>query len=204
MLIGLTGGLGSGKSTVSDIFKAKGIPLIDADLIARQVVEPGQAAHQEIKRTFGSSVFDASDHLDRSKLAEHVFSRPRQLKRLNLILHPPILKEIKRQVQGYQRKGYPYVVIDAALLIEENLHQDMDKTIVVWSPKKARLMRLKKNRSYSHRHAEERMQAQLPLRDKCRVADYVLDNSGTRAQLKRATLKLIETLDSQCRPHPSP
>jgi dephospho-CoA kinase len=193
--IGLTGGIGSGKSAVSNIFKNQGIPVLDADEAARHVLKNGSPLLTKIRRIFGARHFDRNGNLNRLSLAAHVFENKTALKKINTLLHPPILEHIKKQARKVKDgKKVPFIVFDVALLFESGFDQEMDQSIVVWAPQKIRIARLKKGRGYSRREALNRIKNQWPLRDKCRRADYIIDNSGSRAATKSQTIKLIQQL----------
>jgi dephospho-CoA kinase len=180
-LVGLTGGIASGKSTVSEMFRALGAEIIDADQVARDLVRPGQPALAEIAERFAGTV-DAAGHLDRAALAERIFSDPADRAALNAILHPRIQAEVRRRTEALQLLGVDLVLYDAALLIENGLHHAMDKVVVVWLPRDVERARLMARDGLSEAEAEARLQAQAPLDDKRAVASWVVDNSGTRKQ----------------------
>jgi dephospho-CoA kinase len=133
-LVGLTGGIASGKSTVSEMFRALGAEIIDADQVARDLVRPGQPALAEIAQRFPSTV-DAAGHLDRAALAARIFADPAERSALNAILHPRIQAEVRQRTDTLAQLGVDLVLYDAALLIENGLHQAMDKVVVVWVPR---------------------------------------------------------------------
>jgi dephospho-CoA kinase len=180
-LVGLTGGIGSGKSTASEMFRALGASLIDADQVARDVVQPGQPALAEIAHRFPGTV-DATGTLDRSALGARIFADEAERLALNAILHPRIQAEVKRRTEALAAAGVDTVLYDAALLIENGLHQQMDGTIVVWVPKDVQRARVMSRDGLSEAQAKARMAAQWPLDKKRALATWVVDNSGTRQQ----------------------
>ncbi len=192
--IGLTGGFGSGKTTVTAIFRKCKVPVIDADEIARQVVKANSVTARRLRRAFGATFFDSRGALKRDKLATYVFENKSRLKKLNALTHPAILREINCQLKKYRKKKVPFVVIDAALLYEVGMEKEMDEVIVVWAPQTTRLERLARYRHTPKREAQRRIDQQWPLRKKRIWADYVIDNSEGRAATRRQTLKLIRNL----------
>lgn len=178
-LVGLTGGIGSGKSTVSAMFRALGASVIDADQVARDVVRPQEPALKEIATRFPGTV-DAAGHLDRSALAARIFSDSSERAALNAIVHPRIQAEVKRRTEELERAGVDTVLYDAALLIENGLHHAVQALIVVWVPPEVQRARLLARDHLSEAEADARIGAQSPLDDKRALATYVVDNSGSR------------------------
>lgn len=186
LLVGLTGGIATGKSTVSAMFAHLGARVVDADLLAREVVMPGQPALAEIVREFGREVLQADGHLDRKRLGALVFGDPERRKRLEAITHPAIYARQRRILSAYEEEAFEGVVLwDAALLVETGGARGMDKLVVVYADHATELMRLMARDGMSEAEARERMATQMPVADKAKVADYVVDNSGTRAETER-------------------
>jgi dephospho-CoA kinase len=188
IVIGLTGGIASGKSTVASMLRELGAPIVDADLIARQVVEPGQPALAEIADRFGADVLDADGRLDRKAMGERVFSDPIARAALNAIVHPRIAIASRAALAELAAAGNPVALYDAALLVENQIHRGLDGLIVVSAPAAAQIERLCERDSIDESAARARLAAQLPLADKLAVADWVVDNGGsleqTRAQVE--------------------
>jgi dephospho-CoA kinase len=180
-LVGLTGGISSGKSTVSEMFRALGATLIDADQVARDVVRPGEPALAEIAERFPGTV-DASGKLDRAALAARIFASPKERAALNAITHPRIQKEVQRRTAALEAAGVETVLYDAALLVENGLHHALDGLVVVWVPHEVQRARLMARDSLGEQEAEARIAAQLPLDGKRAVATWVVDNSGSREE----------------------
>jgi dephospho-CoA kinase len=178
-LVGLTGGIGSGKSTVSAMFRALGASVIDADQVARDVVRPQEPALKEIAKRFPGTV-DAAGRLDRSALAARIFSDSSERAALNAIVHPRIRAEVKRRTEELERAGVDTVLYDAALLIENGLHHAVQALIVVWVPPEVQRARLRARDHLSEAEADSRIGAQSPLDDKRALATHVVDNSGSR------------------------
>ncbi|MCI0571146.1 MAG: dephospho-CoA kinase [Myxococcaceae bacterium] len=187
-LIGLTGGIASGKSTVSQVLRELGAHVLDADLIAREVVEPGTPALAEIAARF-PGVLTPDGRLDRIRLGERVFAQPEDRAALNAIIHPRIGQAFLEKTAALQEAGVTEVVYDAALLIENGIHERMDAVLLAWVPREVQLERLMARDGLSRAQAEARLAAQLSLDEKRRFATWVVDNSGTRegtrAQVER-------------------
>jgi dephospho-CoA kinase len=182
-LVGLTGGIGSGKSTVSEMFRALGAEVLDADQVARDVVRPGEPALAEIARRFPGAV-DASEQLDRAQLAARIFADPAERAALNAIVHPRIQAEVQRRTRLLADAGVPVVLYDAPLLIENGLHRAMDSVIVVWVPPELQRSRLLARDLLDPAEVEARLRAQAPLDEKRALATWVVDNAGSREQTR--------------------
>jgi dephospho-CoA kinase len=187
-VIGLTGGIGSGKSTVSAMFRALGAEVIDADQVARQVVEPGTPAVEEISRRF-PGVVDAQGRLDRAALASRIFADASERNALEAIVHPRIQEEVRRQVAQLEAAGVPVVLYDAALLIENGLQRNLEGVVLVWAPEDVQRQRLAARDGLSPAEVEARVRAQMPLAAKRAHATWEVDNGGslaaTEAQVRR-------------------
>ena len=192
-IYGLTGGIGSGKSTVAEVLKAHGATVIDADELARAVVEPGQPAYDLIRGRW-PQVFRLDGSLDRKKLGDIVFGDPEQRAALNGIVHPRIAEESARLTQAAEARGEPLVFYEAALLVENGLADAFDGLIVVSVPEKVQVARVCVRDHVSESAARARMAAQLPLQEKVKRATWVIDNSGSVEQTQRATMELLKTL----------
>ncbi len=193
-VVGLTGGIGSGKSTVAELFLKLGAGLIDADELAREVVEPGQRAWKEIREAFGEDVFHPDQTLNREALGEIIFSDPAARERLNAITHPRIGEEIIKRLEGFRVKAVPVVLIDAALLIESPATKWIRPVIVVTAPEQERIKRLKKRSGLAEEDAISRIRSQMPDKDRVANADYVLDNSGTLEELEKKVKALWDKI----------
>jgi dephospho-CoA kinase len=196
--IAITGGAGSGKSTVARMFQELGAQVLDADAAARQAVAMGTPAWQELRRAFGPEYFRADGDLDRAKVAARVFADPAALRRLDEIIHPQVAREIKARLTDLERQGTPLVLVEVPLLFEAGLEQTYDKIIVVDVDESDQVQRLGDR---DHRGASEIagiLKAQLPLQDKVAKADFVVDNRGplshTWAQVKNIWGKLQKIL----------
>ena len=192
--IGLTGGIASGKSTVASMLRARGAPVVDADALARQVVEPGTPALAEIIQRFGPEVLDGAGRIDRKRLAEIVFADAAARADLNRITHPRIAAAASAEVARHTAAGAPVVFYEAALIVENGLQRGFDGLVVVTVPPERQIARLMRRDGLDRRAAEERLAAQLPLAAKLAAATHVIDNgqseAETRAQVEALWLEL--------------
>lgn len=186
MKIGLTGGIATGKSTVASMLQRKGAPLVDADVIAREVVEPGSPVLGRVAEWFGSDILLADGSLNRKKLGAIVFADPTQRKALESLLHPPIRALMKERMALLERQ-YPDkpVIVDVPLLYESGLEAMFDAVMVVYVPAELQRERLKQRDGLTEEQAEQRLAAQLPIEEKRRRADFVIDNAGTLEETQR-------------------
>jgi dephospho-CoA kinase len=186
-LYGLTGGIASGKSTVSRMLRELGAHVLDADVIAREVVEPGTPGLKAVAERF-PGVVGPDGRLDRAKLGARVFGDARERAALNALLHPLIGQEFLRRTQELAEAGAERVLYDAPLLIENRLHEGMDGVVLVWVPREVQKARLRARDGLDEAAAEARLAAQLPLDEKRQHATWVVDNSGelgtTRARVE--------------------
>ena len=173
MIIGFTGGIASGKTTAARLFKKKGALVLDADAIGHKVIERGNPAYRKAVSFFGPEILNENHFINRSRLAKIVFSSHLKLKKLNSFVHPEIIKIIKDEAKKW--RGKKVIVIDAPLLIETGLHKKVDKVVVVTCRIKTQIERLIKRDGLSPGEARERVSFQLPLQDKVKLADEVID-----------------------------
>lgn len=173
--VALTGGIGSGKSTVADAFSRMGIQIIDADIIARQVVEPGTPALRAIAEHFGSELIEPDGSLNRRMLRERIFSHPDEKAWLNALLHPLIQQETQKQMS---EATSPYVLWVVPLLVENNLHQNADRVLVVDVSPATQIQRTVARDNVAREHAEQILAAQATREARLAVADDVIDNNG--------------------------
>ncbi|GBC60864.1 dephospho-CoA kinase [Desulfonema ishimotonii] len=198
IVAGLTGGIATGKSTVSDFFSAAGAQIIDADRIAREVVEKGKPAWREITAHFGQDILLPDGEIDRQRLGDIIFSAPKEKQILNRIVHPHVFREMETQRQQIQNSSPDAIVIqDVPLLIESGMHKHLKPVIVVYVPEKFQLERLMKRDNISEAAARARIAAQMPIEEKKKQADIVIDNSGSREQTRTQTLKIYRCLEQQ-------
>lgn len=192
MIIGLTGSIASGKSTVAAMLKQKGYPVVDADEIARLVVEPGSEVMEEIERHFGRSVIHPDGSLNREKMGEQVFGNEEERKKLNGIIHPAIRTEMQRQKDEWLAKGANTVILDIPLLFESKLQSYVDKILVVSVTPAIQKARLMERNLLTEEEAEARIQSQLPLKQKEQGADAVLQNNGTIEETERQLDEVLQ------------
>lgn len=183
ILVGLTGGIGSGKSVVSAQLASHGAVVIDADVVVRQLQQPGQEVLRRMVERFGSEILSDSGHLDRARLAEHVFGNQQALQDLNGIVHPAVGKEMQRRIDEY-RSTDAVVVLDIPLLIE-NPRRGLSATVVVDLDPEIAVERLVAQRGLSEADARSRMARQAPRAVRRAMADWIIDNSGSRLDLAR-------------------
>lgn len=201
MIIGLTGQTGAGKSTVSEIFGKSGFALIDADQIARKVVEPGMPCLAELFDYFGDAVRNPDGTLNRKALAKIVFTDEKKLESLNSITHPFITEEIFRQINAYGQAGRPLILLDAPTLFESRASDFCDMIISVLAPPEMRCERIMKRDGITEEAAHERMNAQLPEEFFIQHSDYVIRNrsdlAGLYAHAEEVAEKIKETYLTQ-------
>ncbi|MDI3518628.1 MAG: dephospho-CoA kinase [Caldanaerobacter sp.] len=175
-VVGLTGGIGSGKSTVSGILAKLGAKIIDADLVSREIMEKGKEAYNEIVDCFGKEILDKEGNIDRKKLGSIVFSDKEKLKRLNEITHPKIIDKIKKMIEEEKDKD-KVIVIDAALLIETGLYKLVDEVWLVVVDIDTQIKRVMERDGFSYEEALKRIKSQMPLEEKIKYADFIINNS---------------------------
>jgi len=190
-LIGLTGGAATGKSTTSKYFRELGVPVIDADEVAKQIVEPGQPAFNEIQETFGQSVIDqVTGKIDRSALMSLILEDEAKRKKLDEITHPRIFRRMIWQIAGFASKGHNYAVLDVPLLFEKRLAKWFHKIIVVTCERDLQMQRLMESRQMTERESGKLIDVQMSLDQKAALANYVVENSGNFQDLKSQIVEI--------------
>lgn len=189
--VGLTGGVGSGKSTVARLFLELGATLIDADEVAREVVEPGEPAWQDIRDAFGEGVFAEDGRLDRAALARVVFRDDEARAKLNRIVHPRVAERSAALMQAAKERGEAWLVYDVPLLYENGLESMFDTVVVVTASDETRKRRLVDREGWPEADIEARMRAQLPLAEKAQRADHVIDNDGSLLETRRQVEEVV-------------
>lgn len=192
MLVALTGGVASGKTSVSDRLAESGVPVVDTDRIARQVVAPGSPGLEEVVKAFGTEILDSTGGLDRRALREMIFAHPQQRTRLERILHPLIEKEARQQIARLD--DTPYVVLVVPLLVESGLFGDAERVVVVDLPEALQIERLLERDGVDRQQAESMLSAQARRSQRLAVATDVIDNSGSLDDLMQATDELHRRL----------
>ena len=193
-IVGLTGGISSGKSTVSSYLKQLKIPVIDADEVARKVVEPNSQGAREIRKTFGSDVFEEDGSLNRQKLGSLIFSNAENRQKLDDLLQPLIKIMILDEIEEYRQKGENMIVLDLPLLFEKQYEELCEDIIVVYISKELQLERLMRRNQYTKQEALSRIDSQLSIEEKRKRATVLLANQGTIQQLYHQVEQwLVET-----------
>ncbi|MCH2171140.1 dephospho-CoA kinase [Myxococcota bacterium] len=202
--IGLSGGIGSGKTTVADMLKTHGAVVIDADEIVREVQSPGSPVLAEIAEAFGAEVLDTNGALNREALGSIVFRDPEARGRLNRIVHAPVIGEMVRRLYTARDQGEDLVILDIPLLFEGQQSRSgaaaiiqFDATVLVWAPESLQIERQISRNGYGRDEAERRVRAQLSLDEKRAMADHVIDNSGSLDDTAQQVAGLVEVLVTQ-------
>ena len=194
-LVGLTGGIASGKSTVAKILHQLGAAIVDADLLSREVVAPGHDGWNEIVATFGREVLQADQNLDRQKLRTLIFNNPEARKQLEAIIHPRVRALAEQRIREHGEAGYAVVVYEVPLLFEGDLQHWLRPVILVACNVDTQRQRLQQRDGLDAAAAQKHIDAQMSLEDKRKLADYVIENDGSLADLEsqvRAVLAKIE------------
>lgn len=194
MIVGLTGGIGSGKSAAMNVFESLGIGCVDADVVARQVVEPGQPALEAITGHFGKDVLTSDGQLDRPALRTRIFQSPDDKKWLEALLHPLIREEMQRQLRAQQS---PYSILVAPLLFENELDKGCDATVLIDAPESVQIERVLARDGGSEEQARAIIRSQMSREEKKELADYVIPNTGTLAELRKQLVALHEQFMAQ-------
>ena len=196
-LIGLTGGIGSGKSTVAKICRERGWKVVDADGIARDVVKPGRPALAELAAAFGEDILLADGSLNRKELAQRAFVDKEHTELLNSITHPRIQAETQRQFDEAREEGYDFAVYDMPLLVDNGLDKDMDYVIVVDVAVEERVRRLVTSRGLEEDDARRRIAAQVTDEVRLAAATHVIDNNGTLEQLRARAAEVMNRIEAE-------
>ena len=200
LIVGLTGGIVGGKSTVASMFKKLGAKIIDADELGHSVILPHKPAWKKITRLFGKDILQNDLTIDREKLGKIVFTNQALLKKLNEITHPEIIKLIKKEINltiNKTQNQEKILIIDAALIYEAKIDRLMDKIIVVYIGEDEQVKRLAKRNNLSKEEALQRIKSQIPMKEKVKVADYVIDNSNSLDETKKQVEKIWKKLVSR-------
>jgi dephospho-CoA kinase len=196
-VIGLTGGIASGKSTAARTLAELGARVVDADQVARDIVAPGQPALAEIVRTFGREMLQLDGALDRKKLGAVIFGDAEKRRALNAITHPRIAMETQARLARLREEGAPVAIYEAALLVENGVHKALDGLIVVACDEATQLARLVERDGYSEEEARSRIAAQAPMAQKIAAASWVVDTSGPLTDTKKQLARVWEEILSQ-------
>lgn len=193
-LIGLTGGIASGKSTVAKILQQLGAAIVNADVLSREVVEPGQAAWNDIVATFGRDVLQPDQTLDRQKLRTLIFNNPEARRKLEAIIHPRVRALAEKRIREHTAAGFAVVVYEVPLLFEANIHEWLRPVILVACDVDVQRRRLEQRDQLDAAAAQKHIDAQMSLEEKRRLADYVIENNATLDDLERQVRELLEKI----------
>lgn len=196
VIIGITGSFATGKSTVAAMFKRFGARVLNADKIAHRLMQKGANPHKKIVKEFGPGVLTGFGAIDRAKLAAIVFCDRKSLDKLCGIIHSAVISDIKKSIRDTAKRGrVPAVVLDAPLLIETGMHKMVDVLIVVMTGPKAQIERAKKKTGMSAAEIKKRIKNQLPLKEKAKMADYIVDNEKSREYVKKVVKKIWKEIE---------
>jgi len=190
LLVGLTGGIASGKSFVSNAFENLGVPVIDADVLAREVVEPGSVGLRQLVAHFGTDILTDANELDRAALRQLIFSNPAHRKTVDALLHPLIRDRSDQQIKATEDQGHGYAIYAVPLLVETRQHDRFDRIIVVDVPEETQISRLMARDGGSKDKALAILAAQAKREDRLSVADDIIDNNGSREDTLKQVLSL--------------
>ncbi len=192
-IIGLTGGIASGKSTVSNWLLSQGYPVVDADIAARKVVEPGMPALEKIRKAFGDDVLLPDGTLDRKRLGSIIFANEEKRQTLNVIVHPAVREWMRQETERAFGEGASIVIMDIPLLFESKLTHMVEETILVYVTKETQLKRLMERDGYMEADALARIHAQMPIDEKKELADYIVDNNGPISETIEQMKQIMDT-----------
>jgi dephospho-CoA kinase len=195
-LVGLTGGIASGKSTVASILRRLGAAIVNADELAREVVEPEQDAWKEIIETFGHDILRADKTLDRKKLRTLVFDRPEARKQLEAIIHPRVRALAERKINALKAAGSPVIVYEVPLLFEGQIHLWLRPVILVACDVRTQKKRLLERDQLTESEAEKHIASQMSLEEKRKLADYVIENNGSLADLEQQVRSVLHKIQA--------
>lgn len=190
--IGLTGGIGTGKSTISSIFRNENFIVIDADMTAKEVLEKNPQILDRVKIEFGSGFFDWRGEFRRREFGNHIFKFPKQRKKYEDIIMPYIKNEIKNKVEKYEKQGEKVVIIDAPTLIENGMHEEVDYVVLVCADNKTQIQRVKQRDNLTQAETISRINAQMSLNEKKNYANIIIDNNGDLIDTQKQVYDLID------------
>ncbi len=190
-IIGLTGGIATGKTNISNLFKSWGVPVIDADEISKKLTEKNGKALKEIEEVFGKEVFDEEGNLDRKRLGNIIFTNEKEKTKLNQIIHPLVQMEIKKTLNDFEEKGEKVVVIDVPLLFETGMACMADEVWLTYAPQEEQIRRLIKRNNLTKKEAMDRINSQWPTEKKRLLANEIIDTTGTKEETADYVKKLF-------------
>jgi len=195
LIVGVTGGIGSGQSTVCSLFRQWKCKVINADMKAKEVIQKNRGLQSELKKTFGNDVFLPNRKLNTKRLAEIAFSNEIQTQKLNQLVHPRMVESLVEDMEKARFSGrFPMIIIDAALIFEISIEQMFDTVLVVNAPLTSRMKRVKERDGMTQKQFKERSDKQIPLADKIKWADFVIENDDSVDELKNRTKKVYNAL----------
>jgi dephospho-CoA kinase len=199
LLVGLTGGIATGKSMVDAVLRELGACIIDADVLAREVVEPGEPALAEIAAEFGPGVLGPDGRLDRKALGAIVFADPDRRRKLEAMTHPRIRERFQQRIDALAAEQFRGLVFfDAPVMIESGNYRNMDRLVVVLTDEATQIARLMARDGVDRDEALRKIRSQMPLAEKAKLADYVIDNSGDLAATRASTERVFRALSREC------
>lgn len=198
IVLGLTGGIATGKSTVAQMFKDENIPLIDSDKISRDVLKVGNEGYDEVIKMFKhDNILLTNNEINRKRLARVIFSNHQKREKLNKIVHPKVKQIVLSEIDKHKQLGTPIVVVDVPLLFESDFNEIVDKIIVVFTEKDLQIERLIDRDKITEEYAQMKIDAQMPLDEKISKADFVIDNSKSILQTKRDFIEVLKHLEEK-------
>jgi dephospho-CoA kinase len=199
LVVGLTGSIASGKSTVAAMLAARGAWVVDADRIGHALQEPGTACHRQIVEAFGSDTLEADGRIDRGRLGARVFADPEARRRLEAIMHPALWEACREEARRAEAAGAPFCVVDAALILEAGQQHRFDAIVVVTAPEEVQIRRLTEQRGLSEAEARLRLRSQWSSQEKAAEADILIDNGGDLAATAGQVDRLLEVLAARAK-----
>jgi len=197
LVVGLTGGIASGKSVVSKMLRELGAFLIDADELSREVMLPHKRCWEKVIVSFGREILQKDLTINRKKLADFVFNDPKRLSKLNSLVHPEIMRLIEEKLEEIKREdAQAIVIVDAALLAETGMYKKFDKLVVVHARQNTQLKRLMARNGISQYEAQKRIDSQMPFDEKVKLADFVIENDGSLKETRKQVEKVFKILSS--------
>ncbi|MBI2562961.1 MAG: dephospho-CoA kinase [candidate division NC10 bacterium] len=195
VVVGLTGGIATGKSTVAAMFAARGAAVVDADRIAHALQEPGQPCHHQILEAFGTEILDGTGRIDRRRLGARVFAEPAARRRLEAIMHPAIRTACEEEIGAARASGRSVCLVDAALILESGQRDRFDAIVLVSAPEAVQVDRLVRSRRLTEAEARQRIQSQWTTTAKAALADFVIDTGGDLAETEGQVARVYAALE---------